>query len=91
MERGYSSPADGMACRRGIVAALPGLEPGACGQTKPPLYRLSYRAMLPVSPGCHAAASAFALSSVNERLPCVRIPIRFHSVSRASSSWAYYW
>ena len=27
MERGYSSPADGMANRRGIVVALVGFEP----------------------------------------------------------------
>lgn len=27
MERGYSSPADGMACRRGIVAETGGFEP----------------------------------------------------------------
>lgn len=27
LTRGYSSPADGMACRRGIVVALVGFEP----------------------------------------------------------------
>ena len=46
---------------------------------------------VPVSPGCHAAASASASSSDNERLPRVRIPIRFRGVSRASTLWAEIW
>lgn len=41
-----------------------------------------------VSPDCHAAESAFASSSVNARLPCARIPIRWHSISGASALWA---
>ena len=36
---------------------------------------------MPVSPGCHAAASASALSPVNERLPCGRIPLRIRTIS----------
>ena len=47
--------------------------------------------ILPVSPGCHAADSAFALSSVNDRLPHPRIPLRLDGVSWASSMGAYYW
>ena len=46
---------------------------------------------MPVSPGCHAADSAFALSPVNDRLPHPRIPLRLDGVSWASSMGAYYW
>lgn len=41
MERGYSSPADGMANRRGIVVALVGFEP-----TTPPYKRVALTAGL---------------------------------------------
>lgn len=45
----------------------------------------------PVSPGCQAAASASASSSVNERLPHPRIPLRLDGTSWASSMGAWYW
>ena len=69
--------------------AATGIEPSC------PAFSLGPAAMrcgiLPVSPGCHAADSAFALSSVNDRLPHPRIPLRLDGVSWASSMGAYYW
>ena len=63
MERGYSSPADGMANRRGIVAETGGLEPPHMGVKGP---RLNHLAMSPYSrrastsdlPFVHCSASA---------------------------------
>ena len=66
--------------------AATGIEPSC------PAFSLGPAAMrcgiLPVSPGCHAADSAFALSSVIDRLSHPRIPLRLDGVSWASSMGA---
>lgn len=69
--------------------AATGIEP-SCPSSYPGLATMRC-CISPVSPGCQAAASASALSSVNERLPHPRIPLRLDGVSWASSMGAYYW
>lgn len=52
---------------------------------------LTYAGVVPVSPGCHAAASAFALRPMTSGCPASVFPIRFRGFSRASTLWAEIW
>lgn len=52
---------------------------------------LRYCHILPVSPGCQAAASVFALTPITSGCPASVFPIRFRGFSRASSLWAEIW